>query len=331
MARVTLLPNGVTASYPRSGPLAEPAKRGKVNGWSRQATGRLRRWFYSVDGDALDGSGFALTMTLRDLPPGAADWTATRRRFMERLRRLGMVRGQWLTEWQRRGVPHLHGCVFFPEGSTVTREQIIGHWLAAAADWRPGASAQHVKALWGLAGWLQYQAKHSVRGVQHYQRANVPEAWQEGTGRLWGTVGDWPVREELIEVSSSAFHRFRRLMRDWLVSGARGQLSAAGGPWPASFDIEVALRKERAALRRLLFLEGMLRCPDRKLSRVRAVGEFCPEDVSRSLLAAAEFRLPPTEVVDLDTGEVLTGWAGFAAACRGPVEYLGREQGAGAA
>lgn len=309
MARVTLCPNGVTASFPRSGPNARPVKRGNVNGWSRQATGRLRRWFYAVDGQALDGSGFAMTLTVRNLPPSAVEWSETRDNYVKRLRRLGLVRGQWLTEWQRRGVPHLHGCFFFPIDANVMRDDVIASWLGAAAAWRPSESAQHVEALWGLTGWLQYQAKHSVRGVQHYQRANVPQSWQEGTGRLWGKVGDWPVREEIVEVSTPAFHRFRRLMQGWLLGGARRDWSRSG---------------ERHALRRVLFLKGKLRCPDRKLSHVRALGEFCPESVSRSLLRAAEYRTPPTELVEVATGEVLSGWAGFEASCRGPVVRLGR-------
>lgn len=332
MARLTVLPNGVTASFPRLGPIAQPAKRGKIHGWSKQSTQRLRRWFFSVDGDALAESGdrgFALSHTILDLPPTGADWTKTLRRFEARLRRAGAVRGQWLTEWQKRGVPHMHGIVYFPGNSGVTREDVVAHWLGAAADWGPGAGSQNVKPVWGLPGWLQYQAKHSVRGVKHYQRANVPEAWREGTGKLWGAWGDWPVREEVIEVSTVSFHRFRRLMRGWLLGGARVELAAAAGPWPSGWDIKRAMKREQAALRRVLFLDGMLRCPDPKLSPVRAVGEFCPEGVARELLAAAELRSSPTAVVDLATGEVLTGWAGLEAACRGEVECLGRSAASG--
>lgn len=288
MARLTLMPNGITGSFPRSGPLAEPpAKRGKVKGWSRQATARLRRWFYAVDGDALDGRGFALTLTVRDLPPCAADWTAARRRFVERLRRAGLIRGQWLTEWQRRGVPHLHGIVYFPLGSKVGREDVIAHWLAAAAEFSPRESAQHVGPVWGIRGWLQYQAKHSARGVAHYQRASVPEAWQEGTGRLWGAVGDWPTREEVVEVAPAEYHRFRRLLRGWLIGGARQQED----------------------VRRAVFLRRMLADPERKRSAVRAVGEFCPEEVSRRLLEVAQFRHCPGEYVDTETGELVSGFA----------------------
>lgn len=273
MPRVTLFPNGVTASSPRFGTPATVATRGNVEGWSVQSTRRLRRWFYAVDGGALDGNGYALTLTVRDLPPTAADWTATHRAFLKRLRRLGMVRGQWLTEWQRRGVPHLHGVAFFPEDGGDRDELadvVAAHWLQAADEWAPGRSAQVVKPLWGLPGWLQYQAKHSARGVRHYQRATVPEAWQSGTGRLWGYVGEWPLREEQLEVDRRTFWRFRRLLRSWLIAQAR----------------------EAGDERRAAWLRGMLADPERARSSVRAVGEFCPESVALQLLRAAVEPVP---------------------------------------
>ena len=266
MARVTVLPNGVTASFPRFGPQAEKSPRGKVKGWSPQSAARLRRWFYSVDGARLDGLGVGATLTVRDLPPTSADWTLTRERFMVRLRRAGLLRGQWLTEWQRRGVPHLHGCLYFPEGARDGLQELVtGHWQAAAGEWGVSASGQHVAEVWGLPGWLQYQAKHSSRGVRHYQRANVPAAWRESTGRLWGVVGEWPVREEVREVTSREFWRFRRLLRAWLVSEARRD----------------------GDRRRAAYLRHMLSDPDKKRSAVRAIGEFCPERVALELLAAA--------------------------------------------
>ncbi len=264
------MPNGFTASHPRYGPLAvEPPKRGTIGGWSIQSTRRLRRWFYSVDGAALDAHGYATSFTVRDLPPTAADWTATRDRFLRRMRRSGLVRGQWLTEWQRRGVPHMHGCLFLPEPNL--EELVTDHWLEAAAEWRPGTRGQVVKSLWGLPGWLQYQAKHSARGVRHYQRANVPEGWQGATGRLWGVLGDWPVREERLNLESRTFWRFRRTMRSWLLSRARAE----------------------GDHRRVSYLRRMLADPERVRSAVKAVGEFCPEAVSWQLLHASMLDAEP--------------------------------------
>jgi hypothetical protein len=266
MARITVLPNGVTASCPRYGPLSvEPVKRGAVGGWSIQATRRLRRWLYSVDGEALTGQGYAMTLTVRDLPATPAEWAAARRAFLERLRREGLLRYQWLTEFQMRRVPHLHGMVFFPEASVGLAERVVEHWLAAAAPWRPAARSQSVTPVWGLPGWLQYQAKHSARGVRHYQRANVPEAWESGTGRLWGAGGEWPLRESPLEVDMATFHRMRRGMRSYLLSGARAEQD-----W-----------------RRVGWCRRMLSDPERARSSVRAVGEFCPESVSWGLLHAA--------------------------------------------
>lgn len=283
VARITVLPNGVTASFPRVGPLAEQsAKRGKVQGWSVQSTRRLRRWFYAVDGQALDGAGWAVTLTVRDLPPKPEDWKEVRERFVARTRRAGLLRGQWLTEFQRRGVPHLHGVFYFPGEVRTVGEELVAHWLAAAADYGPAARGQTAKRVTGLVGWLQYQAKHSVRGVKHYQRATVPEAWREGTGRLWGVVGEWPTREEVIEVSAADYHRFRRLLRGWLVAEARRQGDVHRAAW----------------------LRGLLRDPDPKRSRVRAVGEFCPEELANRMVAAAQLR-ERVPVVDLETGEIL--------------------------
>jgi hypothetical protein len=233
-----------------------------------QSTRRLRRWLYTVDGGRLEAGGchgWAGTLTVRDMPPTADHWKATRQRFLKRALRAGMVRGQWLTEWQRRGAPHIHGALYFDESSGVAADQIIDHWLAAAADWRPAPSGQSVQPIWGLPGWLQYQAKHSARGVRHYQRANVPEAWREGTGRLWGYVGEWPTREQLVEVDGRTFHRYRRLLRGWLRGKAHSRGDAARCTW----------------------LRGMLRDPERSRSAARAVGAFVPEDVSRQLLLAA--------------------------------------------
>jgi len=164
--------------------------------------------------------------------------------------------------------------VFFPSDLEVGAELVAEHWLASADGWGAGRSAQHVTPLWGLPGWLQYQAKHSSRGVRHYQRASVPEAWQngsvpeawqKGTGRLWGVVGEWPTREEAVDVDLMTFWRFRRLMRGWMLGQAR----------------------QDGDDRRAAWVRGMLRDPDEARSRVRALGEFCPESTSRLLLHAA--------------------------------------------
>lgn len=256
------MPNGLTASMPREGPLEEPAKRGIIGGWSRQTTQRLRRWFYGVDGQALDGFGFALSLTVRDLPPTPGDWKDTREAFHARLRRDGLIRGQWLTEWQRRGVPHMHGAIYLPAGGLEVADAVRDHWLAVASRWGAAAKGQTVKPIDGLPGWFRYQAKHSARGVRHYQRANRPDAWTGSTGRMWGVLGEWPTRETVLEVDNETFWRFRRRARSWLIADAR----------------------KSGKLERAVWLRGLLRDPDRARSYCRGIGEFCPEDVALRLL-----------------------------------------------
>lgn len=266
MSRVTIFPNGVTLSNPRYGPMpGEVAKRGKTQGWSRKTTARFRRWLFSVDGAALPARGFGLTLTVKDRVPTPGDWKKCRDRFVRRLEYQGLELFQWLTEFQRRGVPHLHGMAFFAEDAQVTAEAIKKHWLGAAKEFRPGIRSQHISEVYNLTGWLQYQTKHAARGIRHVQRVSVPEEWQDGTGRMWGVSGPWPTREESYEIDQAAFHRARRGFRSWLIADARKD----GRVYQA------------ADLRRLL------RDPDRKRSTVRGVGEFVPEEVTREILLAA--------------------------------------------
>lgn len=284
MALVTVMPNGVTVGSPRYGPMPENMpKRGKIQGWSRKTTNRLRRWFFTVDGEALDGQPHALTLTVKKMPPSAEDWTRTHQNYFKRLRREGIVRGQWLTEFQGRGTPHLHGITFFEDEASGIQKLLEDHWLEVAAEWQPHIKGQHVKPLHKLVGWLEYQAKHSARGVHHYQRANVPMAWRERTGRMWGVLGDWPTREERLAVDTESHWRYRRLLRSWFIAEARKR----GETYRA------------AALRR------MLRDPDRRRSAVRGVSGFVPEEVARELLLIATYgeiieSLPETEVHDRD-------------------------------
>jgi len=268
LSRVTIFPNGVTLSNPRYGPMpGEVAKRGKTQGWTRKTTARFRRWLFSIDGASLPDRGFGLTLTVRDRVPTPADWKKCRDRFVDRLEYHGLSHLQWLTEFQRRGVPHLHGMAFFDEDAQVTSERVVKHWLGAAREFRPGSRSQVVKELWGLPGWLEYQAKHSARGVNHVQRVSLPAEWLDGTGRMWGVIGEWPTREQSYDIDLETFHRLRRLHRSWQMAKAR----------------EEGRVYEAARLRRVL------KDPDRKRSAVRGVSGFVPEAVSEELLLAARY------------------------------------------
>jgi hypothetical protein len=270
---VTSYRNGSTAGIGGGNP--SPVKRGKVVGWSAAAVRRHTAWLYSIDAPQLTGAGYAVTLTMKGTPASSDEFISMRRAFMKRLDRLGMIRGHWVVEWQRRGTPHLHCAIYFPQGqdplwgdktSQVRPALIVAAWLAVADDYGAMQSGQHYDEIDGPLGWLKYLSKHASRGVKHYQRNGRPPGW-ETTGRLWGYIGDWPSDAPMrFDMSREAYWRYRRLVRSWRVADAR-----------RSGDVS-----------RIKYARAMLACPQPKLSAVRGVSDWVPEDVSLSLVALLE-------------------------------------------
>lgn len=269
MATISAYPNGSTAHMPRLSPLThERAKRSTVQGWSQAAVRRHTRFLYSVNTDNLTGYGYAPTLTLRECPASAEDFQRLRDAFLKRLRRMGAVRVHWVAEWQRRRVPHLHMAVYFDqELSKLDQARMLQHWTDVAEPYGASWGAQHLAAIDGPAGWLQYLSKHAARGVAHYQRQGMPPGWEK-SGRLWGHTGDWPVEEAMrFDVPREAWFRYRRLVRAWRLADARAEV-----------DPVTRARRIRSARR-------MLRCTDRKLSEVRGISEWVGQDQLMQFLA----------------------------------------------
>lgn len=172
---------------------------------------------------------------------------------------MGLIRSHWVTEWQRRGVPHLHCALWFPDDldSVYLRTTITEHWLAVTKDFGSKTNGQYALMINDAIGWFQYVAKHAARGVGHYQRSPeyIPKAWQRKTGRMWGKTGNWITRDALdLSVPPDVFHMFRRMCRNWRLADAR----ASGN----RFRIRTA--------------RGMLKCRDRNLCAVRGLSEWLP-------------------------------------------------------
>lgn len=224
MPIATIVPNGGKSYMPCPAPEQEPPKRGETSGWNRAVARRNTDFLMSVQADQLTGHGYALSLTLKDCPATPGDWQKVRRAYVERLRRMGLVRMHWLTEWQRRQVPHLHGAVWFDRPIELPR--LILHWLAVADAYRAGPFSQYVTEIRGTVGWFEYLAKHASRSVTNYQRSpeSVPKHWAGVTGRMWGHIGSWPVAEPKdIEIPWGAFFRYRRYMLAYQVGKARRQ------------------------------------------------------------------------------------------------------------
>lgn len=249
--------------------------RGECGGWTSGATRRNVAFLRSVEpGPLLSDQTIALavTLTVRDCPPTADDWSKLRKVYLDRLRRSGLVRGHWVTEWQRRGAPHLHGAFWFSCDSSdldarhEMHRQILQHWLDLTKIYGATRVGQHITPIYEALGWFQYVAKHAARGVKHYQRSmeNVPAGWRK-TGRVWGKVGDFALREAMnLEISSDVYYRFRRVVRRWRIADARAARDSY----------------------RLTSARAMLKCSDRAISEVRGVSEWIDMETSLTMLDA---------------------------------------------
>lgn len=256
--------HGTTAGNPPGRNDHMRAKRDSVIGWTDRSTRSNTRFLYGVDERHLTGHGFALSLTIRDCPPNSDAWHKIRRAFLKRLDRLGMVRGHWLIEWQRRGVPHIHAAVWFDKElahrDPFAIQTIKDHWCAVAGEFGAGTRGQHVELITDSIGWFKYLSKHAVRGLKHYQRnsENMPAGWKT-TGRMWGHVGDWPTQEATaFQLDFPGYSAFRRIIRGWRRADAR-----------ASGD----RHRIRSARR-------MLNCNQRELSSVRGLSEWVSRDVT---------------------------------------------------
>ena len=269
---VTVYRHGARAGVAPMRNSHDRAVRGAVSGWSAGATRRNTQFLYSVREDQLTGVGYAVTLTLRECPPSPDDWHRLRRAWERRMQRQGMIRMHWVTEWQRRGVPHLHGAVWFPDQFAAShrmetiRAFMEMAWCEIASSYGAGQRGQHVHLITGAVGWFQYLSKHASRGVGHYQRSpeNIPPGWQEKTGRVWGKVGAWPVQEGVrIHLEGrdgdGAWFAYRRLIRSWRVGDSRREADPTN-------------RARRARLAR-----SMLRCNEQRRSEVRGISEWVPQ------------------------------------------------------
>lgn len=234
-------------------------------GWSKRSSKGNRDFLFSVKPDQLTGNGYAVTLTLRHCPETARDWHAVRKAWLMRMVRAGRLRDHWVTEWQLRGHPHLHGAIWLPDD--VDPGMAIVHWLEAAKKYQPRAVGQDIRPLVGAVNWFEYLAKHAARGVSHYQRhpENIPSGWKGYTGRVWGHGGDWPTAEgSQVQMNDAAFYQYRRLQ----------------------FRYQVAKAKRQGDYHRVKYLRRRLQMAIEE-SRLQGLGEWIPEEDSWALLACA--------------------------------------------
>ncbi len=252
----------------------ERAKRDVVEGWSESSTRRNTRFLYAVDERKLTGHGYALTLTVRDCPQSGDDWQKIRRSFFKRIERMGLVRAHWLTEWQRRGVPHMHAAIWLNPDAHATHQLratvFTHHWCAVAGGYGALPWGQHVEPINEAVGWFQYLSKHAVRGIKHYQRSaeGIPDGWKK-TGRMWGHLGQWPTVEPVrYLLDNPGFWAFRRMVQRWRMADAR----ASG---------------EKGRIRSA---RRMLQSNDRAVGSCRGVSEWINRDMTAAFVACLAAR-----------------------------------------
>ena len=279
MPVVKLYNNGFTCGNPPSKNDHERGLRKETKGWTYSASRNNTRFLYSVVPEDLHGFGYAFTFTIRDLPSCPGDWEKTRQKLVKRFRRMGMIRLHWLTEWQSRGVPHLHGVVYFPEALNATMlESFVHHWLESAREYNPTEMAQDIKPVTSALGWLEYLSKHASRGVHHYQRNGKPKSWEK-TGRMWGKSGEWSTKMSEGEIDLETFHRLRRLIRSWRVADARKPLAR-----PKLKVVNGEVVSEWQNKKRILSAKTCLKHRDKNLSTVLGMSEWIPEPLALTML-----------------------------------------------
>jgi hypothetical protein len=261
--------NGLSAGIPPGKSRHQRALRGEIRGWSTQAARNNTAFLRSVDIPRLTGVGLTFTLTVKHTPQNSDEWHRLRVAFIMRLKRMGVCRGHWVTEWQRRGAPHLHGIVYFPQLpydkyiSIVTT--IKNHWLELTQNYGSLPVSQNIKPVNDALGWVQYLAKHASRGVNHYQRSskNIPPGWRK-TGRVWGQFGDWPADEPIrLTIDSQGFNKLRRLIKKWRCADAN----------------------KSGDLKRIIAARRMLQAGTREKASVRGVSEWVPSSTYFQMIA----------------------------------------------
>lgn len=267
MAIITLQKNGIKAGFAGSGSCdRKPPEKTALAGWSQSSIRRNNDFLRSVDYGQLGGmAGLAFTGTVKTCPESSDEWQRILRAFWWRLRRMDVALVHYVTEWQRRGVPHVHCSLFWRDPDPVTPRHVKGHWLALTGHLGAENFGQFITPITDALGWAQYTSKHAQRGLFHYQRTPeaVPVHWGGKTGRMWGKLGNWPIWENVrLSVSGPCYHRFRRIVRGWRIADARSSGNR---------------RRIRSARR-------MLQCNDKALSSVRGLSEWLPDSQTLPLM-----------------------------------------------
>jgi hypothetical protein len=204
---------------------------------------------------------------------------------------MGLIRYHWVTEWQRRGVPHLHGCLYFDHELHFNElQKIKSHWSKSASEYVANFKAQDIKIVESAVGWLKYLAKHGSRSKHHYQRSSKPPEW-DSSGRVWGKGGEWPIKLTEHVTDNRKIYKLRRLMKRWRIADARKPQPFISGDYTYYPDNPVywsILPSGYKNPRRIRQARRCLKSNDVKFSAVRGMSEWIPEELAFKMIGFIE-------------------------------------------
>lgn len=223
-------------------------KRGRIEGFSSRAAGRLRHWLLTQHRPG--GQMWDVTLTIPgDVNPD--EWDTLRRRISKRWERGGFA-VVWRVELQKRGTPHLHCVVWTPASMSIEKRNgllYIAWWECLPEEKRFAAGAwkhaTHVKGPYTdieqSPKWLAYVAAHASK------RKKEQLGWK---GKQWGIINRelFSEREPMLCVSLSRIEekKFNRTLSRYLFAKSREH----------RHKLRTKGIKARSRLRRLFFPSG---------------------------------------------------------------------------
>lgn len=278
-AKIVLSPLGFNGGFAGCNKGAHGV-RGKVTGWSVSSARSNMRFLRSVVVESLPEYGLGFTFTVKDCP-SSEEWGKIKASLVKFLDRSGCACWHHVTEWQERGVPHLHGVAFWSNPEYAVNIRLTQQWLGRTRALGTDERAQQVIPIHGVAGWFQYMSKHASRGYAHYQRMadHMPDGWEK-TGRMWArSRKGWETQTEGHSVTRREFYELRRLQDRLARARALDTLKRS----------REGSRKWREARRSLRFLKKNRKSfgKGRSASETRGLNEWAGLATSRQLISAA--------------------------------------------
>ena len=223
---VSSMLNGV-GIFRSSNHIRKPGKRSFNQGWTHTTTNNFKKLIFSIDYPKMVETHWLVagTHTIKHCPENSGYWHTLLDKHNKRLAyHFPGLEYLNITEWQRRGVPHLHALYAVPKSlfnSQSAAENAIKYkgvqsWLdLSSLDYGTTHRGQFYSTVYDIKGWGEYLRKHMSRGVNNYQRSkdNIPHSWSLHTGRVYSRSYGFSQFLEPAQKYTTTFEAFIQIRR----------------------------------------------------------------------------------------------------------------------